>query len=68
MTDTAGGIASAIQDRFSEKRAPTENEYLGEKPWPFVMGRCRNREIFHSSLHCQCFTGKWSSSPYDQFF
>lgn len=30
MTDTAGGIASAILDRFSEKRAPTENEYLGE--------------------------------------
>lgn len=30
MTDTAGGIASAILERFSEKRAPTENEYLGE--------------------------------------
>ena len=30
MTDTAGGIASAILDRFSEKRVPTENEYLGE--------------------------------------
>lgn len=30
MTDTAGGIVGAILDRFSEKRAPTENEYLGE--------------------------------------
>lgn len=30
MTDTAGGIASAILERFSEKRGPAENEYLGE--------------------------------------
>ncbi|MCF2542606.1 ATP-binding protein [Blautia producta] len=30
MTDTAGGIASAILERFSEKRVPAENEYLGE--------------------------------------
>ena len=30
MTDTAGSIAGTILERFSEKRAPTENEYLGD--------------------------------------
>ena len=46
MTDTAGGIAGTILDRFSEKRAPAENEYLGEDGLIYC-GKC------HTPVQCR---------------
>lgn len=43
MTDTAGGIAGAILERFSEKRPPTENEYLGENGLIYCMATLRRK-------------------------